>query len=89
MKGEGHFNRGHAPASENHNHNHREIVTLGVLDGPNRQSPIASVQRTWSTLSQAIPQVHVERILLQRTPIARFESQWNERSLYEDQILCF
>ena len=27
--------------------------------------------------SQAIPQVHVERILHQRTPIARFESQRN------------
>ena len=30
-------------------------------------------------LSQAIPQVHVERIPHQRTPIARFESQCNER----------
>ena len=36
-----------------------------------------------------IPQVHVERILHQRTPIARFESQCNERRVYEDQILCF
>ena len=40
-------------------------------------------------LSQAIPHVHVERILHQRTPIARFESQCNERRVYKDQILCF
>ena len=53
----------------------------GTLDGPNRQSPIASVQ--------AIPQVHVERILHQRTPIARFKSQRNECRVHEDQILCF
>ena len=42
-----------------------------------------------SQLSQAIPQFHVERILRQRTPIARFESQCNERRVYEDQILFF
>ena len=40
-------------------------------------------------LSQAIPQFHVERILHQRTPIARFESQCNECRVYKDQILCF
>ena len=40
-------------------------------------------------LSQSIPQVHVERILHQRTPIARLESQCNARRVYEDQILCF
>ena len=34
-------------------------------------------------LSQAIPQVHLERVLHQRTPIARFESQHNERRVYE------
>ena len=39
-------------------------------------------------LSQAIPQFHVERIPHQQTPIARFESQCNERRVYEDQILC-
>ena len=55
------------------------------LDGPNRQSLAFS---DCSHLSQAIPQVHVERILHQRTPIARFESQCNERRAYEDQILC-
>ena len=42
-----------------------------------------------SQLSQAIPQFHVERILHQRTPIARFESQRNEGRVYEDQFLCF
>ena len=40
-------------------------------------------------LSQAIPQFHVERILHQWTPIARFKSQRNERKACEDQILCF
>ena len=61
-----------------------------VLDGPNRQSQ-SLVFSERGQLSQAIPQVHVERILHQRrqTPIARFESQCNERKVYEDQILCF
>ena len=40
-------------------------------------------------LSQAIPQFHVERILHQWMPIARFEPQRNESRAYEDQILCF
>ena len=52
----------------------------------NRQSPVFSER---GQLSQAIPQVHVEPILLQRTPIARFESQRNERRVYEDQFLWF
>ena len=52
----------------------------------NRQS-LAFSER--NQLSQAIPQLHVERILHQWTPIARFESQRNERRAYEDQILCF
>ena len=52
----------------------------------NRQS-LAFSER--SQLSQAIPQFHVERILHQRTPIVRFESQCNERRVYEDQILRF
>ena len=52
----------------------------------NRQ-PQASSER--GQLSQAIPRFHVERILHQSTPIARFESQHNERGAYEDQILCF
>ena len=52
----------------------------------NRQSLVFSER---GQLSQAIPQFHVERILHQRTPIARFESQRNERRAYEDQILCF
>ena len=37
-------------------------------------------------LSQGVPQFHVERILHQRTPIARFESQRNERRVNEDQF---
>ena len=52
----------------------------------NRQSLVFSER---GQLSQAIPQAHVERILHQRTPIARFESQRNERKVYEDQLLCF
>ena len=52
----------------------------------NRQS-LAFSER--SQLSQAIPQFHVERILHQRTPIAQFESQRNERRVYDDLILCF
>ena len=52
----------------------------------NRQSLVFSER---GQLSQAIPQVHVERILHQQTPIARSESQSNERRVYEDQILCF
>ena len=51
----------------------------------NRQS-LALSER--GQLSQAIPQFHVERILHQRMQIARFESQRNERRVYEDQILC-
>ena len=35
-------------------------------------------------LSQAIPPFHVERMLNERTPIARFESQHNERRVCED-----
>ena len=50
----------------------------------NRQS-LAFSER--GQLSQAIPQVHVERILHQWTPIARFELQRNERK-HNDQILC-
>ena len=42
-----------------------------TLDGPNRQSLVFSER---GQLSQAIPQVHVERILHQRTPIARFDA---------------
>ena len=40
-------------------------------------------------LSQAIPQVDMERILHQWTPIVRSELQRNERRVYEDPILCF
>ena len=57
------------------------------LDGQNRQSLVFSECRQ---LSQTIPQFHVERILHQRTPIPRFETQRNARRVYEDQILlCF
>ena len=35
-------------------------------------------------LSQAIPQFHVERMLDEWTPIARFKSQHNERKVRED-----
>ena len=52
----------------------------------NRQSLVFSER---GQLSQAIPQVHVERILHQPTPIGRFEPQRNERRAYKDQILCF
>ena len=52
----------------------------------NRQSLVFSER---GQLSHAIPQFHVERTLHQLTPIARFESQRNERRAYEDQILCF
>ena len=51
----------------------------------NRQSLVFSER---SQLSQAIPQFHVERILHEWTPIARFESQRNEPRAYEDQIRC-
>ena len=50
----------------------------------NRQSLVFSER---GQLSQAIPQVYL-RILRQRTSIAQFESQRNERRVYEDQILC-
>ena len=60
--------------------------TILNFDGPNRQSLVFSER---GQLSQAIPQVHVEWILHQRTPIARFKSQRNERRVYEDQTLCF
>ena len=51
----------------------------------NRQS-LAFSER--GQLSQAIPQFHVERMLNEWTPIARFESQHNERRVCEDQFLC-
>ena len=47
----------------------------------NRQS-LAFSER--GQLSQAIPQFHLERMLNERTPIARFESQRNERRVCED-----
>ena len=42
-------------------------------------------------LSQSIPQFHmgVERMLHERTPIARFETQRKEHRAYEDQFLRF
>ena len=52
----------------------------------NRQSLVISER---GQLSQAIPQFHVERMLHQLTPIARFESRHNERRVYEDKFLCF
>ena len=52
----------------------------------NRQS-LAFSDR--SQLSQAIPQFHVERLLNEWTPIARFEWQHSERRVCEDQLLCF
>ena len=52
----------------------------------NRQS-LAFSER--GQLSQAILEFHVERMLNEWTPIARFESQHNERRVYEDSFLCF
>ena len=52
----------------------------------NRQSLVFSER---GQLSQAIPHFHVERVLHQRTLIARFQSQCNERRVYEDQFICF
>ena len=60
-----------------------------TLDGQNRQSPIASVQRTRSTLAShsAVPRgTNVKRMNANRT---RFESQRNERRVCEDSFLCF
>ena len=51
----------------------------------NRQSLVFSERVQFS---QAIPQFHVEWLLHQWTPSARFESQRNERRVYEDQSLC-
>ena len=39
---------------------------LRNLDGQNRQSPIATVQRPRGQLSQALPQFHMERMLHER-----------------------
>ena len=40
-------------------------------------------------LSQTIPLFHMKRMLHERTPITRSESQHNERRVSEDQSLCF
>ena len=47
----------------------------------NRQSPAFSEH---NQLSQAIAEFHVERMLNERTPIARFESRHNERKACKD-----
>ena len=52
----------------------------------NRQS-LAFSER--GQLLQTIPQFHVERMLNERTPIARFESWHNERRVCENSFLCF
>ena len=52
----------------------------------NRQS-LAFSER--SQLSQAIPQLHVEQMLNEWTPIARFESQHNECRVCQALFLCF
>ena len=52
----------------------------------NRQSLVFSER---GQLSQAILQVQVERMLNERTPIARSEPQHNERRVCEDQFLWF
>ena len=51
------------------------------------KSPIAAVTER-NQLLQAIPQFNVERMLHDWTPIARFESQHDERRVYENQFLC-
>ena len=63
-------------------------ILVPCLDGQNRQSPIASVQRSRSTLASHSA-IHVEGMLNERTPIARFESRRNERKVWEDSFLCF
>ena len=59
------------------------------LDGQNRQSPIASVQRTRST--HASHSAILRGMLYDRewTPITRIELQHNERKVHDDLLLCF
>ena len=56
------------------------LFSVSYLDEENCQSPIASVQRTQSTLAShsAVPRGTITT----PTPIARFESQHNERRVY-------
>ena len=68
----------------------RRLGSVCALDVQNRRSPIASVQRTRSTLAghSAVPR-GTNTTPSNCVPIARFESQRNERRVHEDQILCF
>ena len=65
-------------------------VLFFTLDGPNRQSPIASVHPTWSTLAghSASPR-RTNTTPTNANRATRTASQCNERRVYEDQILCF
>ena len=45
---------------------------------------LAFSERDRLEISKANPQFHVERMLNERTPIARFESQHNELRVCED-----
>ena len=65
------------------------VLRVCALNGQNRQSPIASVTERRQRSHATIPQFHAERMLHQRTPTARFESQHNERTAFEDVFLCF
>ena len=56
---------------------------LPILDEQNHQSPAFSER---NQLSQAILQFDVERMSNECTPIARFESQRNERSKYPKNL---
>ena len=58
---------------------------IPILDGQNSKLPIARVQRTQTTLAgqSAIP--HGTNTTPK--PVAQFESQRNERSVYEDRIV--
>ena len=60
-----------------------------TLDGQNRQSPIASVQRTRSTLASHSAVPHGKNTTSTNANRAIRIATHNERRVYEDQILCF
>ena len=65
------------------------VERIETLDEQIRQSPIASVQRTRSTLaSHSIFRSTWSECCIQRTPIAEFEPRHNERRVCEGLIFC-